>query len=1032
MCAIEHERSRQKGKIGILFIHSQGCLQHRIIISIIICFILAASLSIIVHGKNIAASKKIAPRNQRPAKVLILNSYHLGNSYSDQEMAGIKSVLPANTEYSVEFMDSKKISGNRDYLMLLYRSYQLKYQSTRFDIIFSLDDDAFHFLLNYHDELFPDTEVVFCGLNRYEESLTADQPLFTGVVETIDFIETVELALELHPDTQQIYVINDNTTSGKIDRANMEAAVKSGDYNVEFHYLVPESGITLSELLSKLNTLPPKSLVDYINFYQDSTGEILPPEIIIPKIVQASPVPIYTQIESFLGSGIVGGKLDSGYYQGETAAKMALRIIHGESVSQIPIQTTSVNKYIFDYKQLQRWKIPLSALPPDSVIVNRQISFFERYRTYILGGIGFVVIETIVVILLIFNIYSRRRVQKALHTSEEHFRRLSENAPDIIFRMSLSTGRYEYVSPAAVEITGYAPAEFYDNPMFIRKIIHPDWRSYFEEKWKKLLEGNLPPTYEYQIIHKSGKVKWLHQRNMLITAENTPIALEGIVTDITKRKEAEEAVWESERKHRNIFENAILGMFRTTPEGNFIDMNPALAHLFGYTSPDEMIVHVKDVKKQIYAKPEDRDTFEDLMKKNNRVEKFEVEFLNKMGNRIWVSINASAVFDSNGKIIAYEGTTEDITERKQAETALREKTEELDLYFTNSLDLLCIADTDGYFRRLNPEWEKTLGYTIEELVGQKFLDFVHPEDYDSTINAVASLTEQHSILGFENRYRCKDGSYRWIEWRSYPMDKLIYAVARDITERKRAQDEINRMNEVLEQRVNERTAQLQAANQELESFAYSVSHDLRSPLRAIDGFSKVLMEEYQERLPQEALRYLDRISKGAQKMGRLIDDLLLLSRLTRSEMKMEHVDLSAIVFEIIQDLQIGHPDRSVKYDVQPAITVYGDKTLLRVMMQNLLENAWKFTIDQPQAHIEFGTQLIDHETVYFIRDNGAGFDMTYIDKLFNVFQRLHRDDEYPGTGIGLATVQRIIKRHGGRVWAEGNVDKGATFYFVLR
>jgi PAS domain S-box-containing protein len=965
-------------------------------------------------------------------KVLILNSYHFGNSYSDSEMVGIKSALPADTEYFTEYMDSKRISGNPDYLTLLYQTYQLKYKQKRFDIIFSLDDDAFHFLLKYHNELFPGTPVVFCGLNRYDESMTADQPLITGVVETIDFKETVQLALKLHPDTKRIYVINDNTTSGRIDRAGMETVAKSGEFAVEFEFLVPEIGITLDELLLKLKSLPAHSLVDYVNFYQDSTGEVLAPEEIIPKIAQASPVPIYTQIESFLGSGIVGGKVDSGFYQGEMAAKMALRIMQGEPISSIPIQTKSVNKYIFDFKQLQRWGIPLSALPPDSVLINHQITFFERYRSYILGGAGFVLFETLVIALLILSTYRRRVVEKALRASEERFRRLSENAPDMIYRMSLQDGRYEYISPAAHEITGYSPEEWYQSPKLIQKIIHPDWCDYFDNAWKKLLEGDMPPTYEYQIIHKSGKVKWLHQRNMLVKEDEKPIAIEGIVTDMTERKQAEEALQESERKYRSLFENSILGIFRTTAEGNFIDLNPALAHLFGYASPEEMKNSVNDIGKQVYASPADRDTFQSLISKEKKVKNFEVEFLQKNGQRIWVSINAFAVCDPNGNIISYEGTTEDITERKIAEEALKAKTEELDRYFTSSLDLLCIADTDGHFRRLNPEWERTLGYSTQDLEGKIFLDYVHPDDRDSTLMALAELAGQNEVLNFENRYRCKDGSYRWIEWRSYPVDKLIYAVARDITERKRVEEEINKSNEVLEQRVNERTAQLQAANQELESFTYSVSHDLRSPLRAINGFAKLIKEDYREQLPQEAHRFLDRIGDGAQKMGRLIDDLLLLTRIIRSDMNIAQVNLSAIATEIAQELQSGQPGRSVKFDIQFGLVAQGDVILLKVMMQNLLGNAWKFTSEQPNASIEFGANISNDKQVYFIRDNGAGFDMAYKEKLFGAFQRLHRDNEFPGTGIGLATAKRIINRHGGTIWAEGHVNQGATFYFTLQ
>ncbi|MCU0496654.1 MAG: ATP-binding protein [Anaerolineae bacterium] len=356
-------------------------------------------------------------------------------------------------------------------------------------------------------------------------------------------------------------------------------------------------------------------------------------------------------------------------------------------------------------------------------------------------------------------------------------------------------------------------------------------------------------------------------------------------------------------------------------------------------------------------------------------------------------------------------------------------------------DGVIATDLEGMITFSNAAIQTLIGWTPQEGEMVKFDDVFQIVDETTQtplespfarLNRAQMVTYDSSIL-----LRRKDGESCPISLSGSPIREHHHTVGmifviRDITERKQAEAEIRRLNENLEQQVIDRTAQLTAVNHELEAFCYSVSHDLRTPLRAIDGFSQALLEDYGDQLDQEGRHYTHRVRTATQRMSQLIDDLLMLSRLTRAEMQSIPVNLSEIADQILTELCDNDPKREVQRVIQPDLIAIGDPRLLQILLSNLLGNAWKFTNRIPQAQIEFGAQSEGHETVYYVRDNGVGFDMEYVSKLFSAFQRLHTVDEFEGTGIGLATVKRIVHRHGGRVWAYGQLDHGATFYFTLQ
>ena len=390
-----------------------------------------------------------------------------------------------------------------------------------------------------------------------------------------------------------------------------------------------------------------------------------------------------------------------------------------------------------------------------------------------------------------------------------------------------------------------------------------------------------------------------------------------------------------------------------------------------------------------------------------------------------------AAFDAMAEQV--QGVQRKLQERVEKRVAeLQETRQELDGFFALSLDMLCIAGTDGYFKRLNPAWSETLGWTDEELRSKPYLDFVHPDDREASTRIAAQIVDESTLAHFENRYARRDGSYRWLEWKAVllPGRDFIYASARDITEKKEADSRIRALNDQLEQRVHE----LHALSQELEAFSYSVSHDLRAPLRHVTGFAAVLDESAGPALDEKNRRYLRTISDAATRMGRLIDDLLVFSRMGRTEMMLSRVDLNALVADVRRELTPVMHDtngRQIAWNIHPLPAVRADAATLRLALVNLMSNALKYSATRPTTEIEIGSNGTPEETIVFVRDNGVGFDMRYAHKLFGVFQRLHSSDEFEGTGIGLANVRRIVHRHGGRVWAEGEVGRGATFFFSL-
>ena len=500
-----------------------------------------------------------------------------------------------------------------------------------------------------------------------------------------------------------------------------------------------------------------------------------------------------------------------------------------------------------------------------------------------------------------------------------------------------------------------------------------------------------------------------------------------------------QALRESEARFRHLFEQvpsvAVQGY---AIDGTVIFWNKANESVYGYTKEEVLGRNFLDLIIPPPMREDVRAAVKRMADTGQGLPSEELLLMRKDGSPVPVFSSHVVLENAAGQKELY-CLDVDLTERKKTEAILQESEERLReaqrIGRVGSWDLDIANKRIAFSPELHHIYERESGAFGDSFEGM--LKLMHPDDLPKIRQAWHDSAKVKGSYEMEHRILTPDGrvKYLHVRWEVFRDDAgrpaRALGTAQDITEQVLARAEIGRLNERLEARVRERTAELQAANKELESFAYSISHDLRAPLRGIDGFSLMAIEEYGDKLDEQGRGYLERVRAAAQRMGALIDDILELSRITRHSMRRGQVDLSRLAKEILEEQAHSAPERAVEVAIAADCAAFGDPQLLRVMLQNLLENAWKYSGKEVAPRIEFGRETQDGEQAFFVRDNGVGFDMKYADRLFAPFQRLHRPEEFAGTGIGLATVARIVHRHGGRVWAESAPGQGTTLRFTL-
>jgi PAS domain S-box-containing protein len=579
---------------------------------------------------------------------------------------------------------------------------------------------------------------------------------------------------------------------------------------------------------------------------------------------------------------------------------------------------------------------------------------------------------------------------------------------------------------------GLEPGEFEGTFEGFLRAVHPEDRETVNLAVRNAIQSRQELNVEFRVVWPKGTVHVLtHRGKATYDAQGRAVRMTGVSLEITERKKAEEA----DALVAAIVESSDDAIIGKDLDGKIITWNAGAERMFGYAAQEVLGKSVTLLTSP--DRPQEEQSILTRIRAGSPVEHYETVRIRKDGRPVELSLSVSPIRNREGKVVGVSSISRDITERKRSEEVLahqaqvlREQAQLLDLanVLARDKDDRIILWTAGMAQLYGWSRAEALGAISHQLLGTEF-----PEPLE---RIQAHLRENGQWTG-ELVHRDRRGqrvlvATHWVEYRNQDGQlSAILEVNSDITGRKVAEEEIRRLNAELEARVCERTAELTEANRELEAFTYSVSHDLRAPLRHIDAFARIVQEETTPEVSPNVRAYIERIRRGTQTMARLVDDLLNLSRIGRTQLAWQRVDLNRVLDEVVAELRSEVGQRQIEWRLSPLPAAQGDPGLIRQVFTNLLSNAVKYTRPRAEALIEVGQTSTAHGPATYVRDNGVGFNMKYIHKLFGVFERLHRTDEFEGTGIGLATVRRIIQRHGGQVWAEAEPERGATFYFTL-
>jgi PAS domain S-box-containing protein len=994
------------------------------------------SLLMIVICLLLSLSNQAYAKDDAIHKILVLNSYHKGFPWVDGIVEAIESGLNAEQlDYvlRVEYMDTKVTTYDDAYSRELYNLYSCKYDNYKFDAIICSDDQAFDFLREYHTELFPDTPIVFCAVNNSNATNLINHNYFTGILETPDQESMINLALKLHPETKKIYLIADTTPSGNYRWGKQTIPLMSTHTNLQFIRI--DDSLSLLEIETKLSNLPDDSIAFYAALSRDNTGHNLPLRKVVPRISAASRRPIYTFLSQDLQYGLVGGNVLDGYHQGEKAFDMAARILKGENIAKIPIETKPTSQFMFNYPQLKRFNINLSDLPKESIIINKPRSFYMQHKQFvwiILGSFTFLI--TVVVLLVLNNVHSRISETKLL-ANEKKLRLLFDKSPIGICTVDLH-GDFITTNQAYEQMLGYSKEELSKLSFF--DVTHPDYRPANKQLFQEMFTLKSTGFKMEKIYIRKNGVEINVSVNATAVIDKTGKTSFGtaFVEDITERKEAEKKLIQSKQFIDTVLNGIAEPIFVKNEKHRWTMVNDAFCKMLKQNRED--LIGKSDY--DFFPEKEAKLFWEHdhLVMSSDKPDFSEEELTVEKQTSIFLTSKSPFYNPINNKKNIV-GIIRDITERKQMEQALAESEHLL----TEAQRLASVGCWVQDVQSTKLTWSDETFRIFEidkEFSGDLFAEFqsaIHPEDKETVVNAYTLSLKTKEPYTVTHRLLMPDGRVKHVhEYCETQYDKngnpvKSIGTIQDITKRKNAEEEQERL----------KTQLVQA--QKMESvgrLAGGVAHDFNNMLSIIIGYSESTLEKIQ---PGDPLyEDITEILNAGKRSADITKQLLAFARQQTTAPKI--LDLNDSIKGILKMLRrlIGE---DINLEWKPGRNIWStkiDPSQIDQILANLCVNARDAITDI--GHITIETKNISFDEEYCsshadfmpgnyimlaVSDNGRGVAKELIEKIFEPFfttKSLHE-----GTGLGLSTVYGIVKQNNGFVNVYSEIDKGTSIKVYL-